>query len=337
MISQLHDTGTLLFPLLGKGGFGGQYGNFDFATAHSFGELLDIYWHDGVATPAVLGVGIITLLAVLARAYKDRRNDVLFLLLPALLLANLALCIGTGGVGLNRYSYPAEASALAGALAFGLSALAPVLSRQRSSDATTHFWGLTLIAGLGACLALHVYFVEKYVAQAIRNVGMAALGPALRPAMLYSELEKNDHEAERQIRRLQAALPEGTALLERLDLPFLLDFRRNPIVIADWPGGASPWPGLPLFHGPESLATYLLSQNLRYVAYAYKNEALFPESDRDSILRDPWTQADAKAAWDFQRNLAALMQTRHLLYDDGTRAIIDLGAPGDSAPGSGNG
>src|SRR5262249_35945337 len=65
-------------------------------------------------------------------------------------------------------------------------------------------------------------------------------------------------------RRLQEAVPPGAAILARLDRPFVLDFRRNPVLIIDFPGGASLAPGLPFFQGGEAVARYLTSQGIRW-------------------------------------------------------------------------
>ena len=62
--------------------------------------------------------------------------------------------------------------------------------------------------------------------------------------------------------KMQESIPKGETLLTRLETPFLLNFKRNKIFIADWPGGASPPPGMPLFKGSEPLADYLTSQLL---------------------------------------------------------------------------
>ena len=72
---------------------------------------------------------------------------------------------------------------------------------------------------------------------------------------------------------MQQSIPQGETVLARLAYPFLLDFKRNRIFIADWPGGASLPPGMPSFKGAEALANYLISKSIRYVAYSYANEA----------------------------------------------------------------
>ena len=127
---------------------------------------------------------------------------------------------------------------------------------------------------------------------------------------------------------MQGAIPRGATILERLDYPFLLDFGRNNVLIADWPGEVSLSPGMPVFKGPESLANYLLDASIRYVAYAYADEAEFPAAEVGRILhRGAWLETEARMALDFQDNLDKLMQTRRLAYKDDARVVIDLAEP----------
>jgi len=101
------------------------------------------------------------------------------------------------------------------------------------------------------------------------------------------------------------------------------------VLIADYPGAAGPPPGMPTFEGPEKLAAYLLGASVRYVAYAYADEAEYRQSERAGLPDTPWVQLDWKLAYDFQDNVAALMRTRRLLFRDDERAVIDLAEPAD--------
>src|SRR5262249_32673591 len=102
------------------------------------------------------------------------------------------------------------------------------------------------------------------------------------------------------------------------------------------PGGASPPPGMPVFRGPEPLASYLLTHGIRFVAYSYGNEALFPKSEKEQLLQSPWVQGAARAAFAFQDSLLELMRSRRLRFDDGERAMIDLAEHRTGATGEVN-
>jgi hypothetical protein len=128
--------------------------------------------------------------------------------------------------------------------------------------------------------------------------------------------------------RMLEAVPEGAVLLARLRYPFVLDFTRHTILVANYPGGSSPPPGMPFFLGGEPLARYLCRQSVRYVAYSYRKEANFSREAFEHRL-DPgqftWTRAQALHALDFQDNLTELGRTRRRIFDDGDVFVLDLG------------
>jgi hypothetical protein len=135
----------------------------------------------------------------------------------------------------------------------------------------------------------------------------------------------SDKEAA-QYSRMQMSVPGGETILERLTKPFLLDFKRNRIFIVDYPGGASPPPGMPLFKGPEMLADYLISKSIRYVAYSYADEAGFRRKNFNSRLNSPWPliTTEAEHTFAFQSDLKKLGETRKRIYDDGDIFVLDL-------------
>jgi hypothetical protein len=128
--------------------------------------------------------------------------------------------------------------------------------------------------------------------------------------------------------KMQDAVPEGAVLLARLRYPFVLDFTRQTILIANYPGGSSPPPGMPFLRGGEPLARYLCTQSVRYVAYSYRTEANFTRARHEYRLAPgalPWNQAQAKHTLDFQANLTELGRTRRRIFDNGDVFVLDLG------------
>src|SRR4028118_678173 len=102
------------------------------------------------------------------------------------------------------------------------------------------------------------------------------------------------------------SVPQKSIVLTRLDNPFLMNFKKHTIWIADYPGGASLPPGMPSFKGEEALADYLLSQSIRYVAYSYANEANFPRKSLEVLLRlegSFWQKNQALNTVEFQESL----------------------------------
>ena len=328
MFANLRDTGTAMYPVFGNGFYASRYGDYPpvwtlVTPAEQFRILLHESWTLG---PRLLASGLFFVLALRVSTRSADRGSaggrrgaamltLYFLLACLVMLATIAT--GTAMQDLMRYGYPGMAAMLVVALYY----MAVAGSRVTRGEAA---------AAVVACLVVvagNVHGLVQYYGHAVANLGMAVLGPGFRPAMLVGVLT-HDGGAERQaVLRMQQAIPAGTPLLERLDYPFVLDFRRNDVLVADWPGAVSLPPGMPMFQGPEKLAAYLLGVSIRYVAYSYANESKFPASEASQLPDETWILRDAKLAFDFQDNLAALMQTRRLIFKDDTRAVIDLAEP----------
>jgi hypothetical protein len=137
-----------------------------------------------------------------------------------------------------------------------------------------------------------------------------------------------DTPAERAaIRAIQARVPPRAILITRLTKPYLLDFTRNTVLLNDWPGGASPPPGLPSFQGPEALSRYLTSVGVRYLAYSYRDEAGYPAASVTERLKPStpeWIRNQTRYALDFQSAAKALGDLRARVADDGATLVVDL-------------
>jgi hypothetical protein len=121
------------------------------------------------------------------------------------------------------------------------------------------------------------------------------------------------------------SVPEKSIVLTRLDNPFLMNFKKHTIWIADLPGVASLPPGMPSFKGEETLADYLVSHSIRYVAYSYANEANFTRDYFEPrLMPSSWVKNQALNALEFQDSLQKLGKTRKRIYDDGQNFVIDL-------------
>jgi hypothetical protein len=327
MFANLHETGTAMYPVFGNGYYASRYGNYPpvwtlVPPAEQFRILLHESWTLG---PRLLASGLFFVLALRASTRSADRGAAgrpgaamltLYFLLACLVMLT-TIAAGTAMQDLMRYGYPGMAAMLA--VAFYYMAVAG--SRVTRGEAA---------AAVAACLVVvagNVHGVVQYYGHAVANLGMAVLGPGFRPAMLVGVLTHDDGAERQAVLRMQQAIPAGAPVLERLDYPFVLDFHRNDVLVADWPGVVSPPPGMPMFQGPEKLAAYLLGVSVRYVAYAYANESKFPASEASQLPDEIWILRDAKLAFDFQDNLAALMQTRRLVFKDDTRAVIDLAEP----------
>lgn len=301
MINHLHSSGTLLYPLFGRGYEGSQYGSFASPWA-------DLTWQNALHA-ALKNLVRNTYLVPLVIAtfcyvrWKDKQNvsagplAVLFGSVSAFLGLLLMIAIPAYGV---RYA-------------------APILFGAFMALAVRRFTSLRLLAllfAVGLIFASGDSNLFSRLTRCSKNIAQAAKTPVYAPSA----------EELASYRGLQAAVPPGAVLLARLSLPMLLDFNRNTVYVIDWPGGASPAPGLPSFKGGEALAEYLRSKSIRYVAYSYGNEANF-QKERWKIRLESdniWVVTQARHAFDFQDNLMELGSTRRRIYDDGKHFVLDL-------------
>jgi hypothetical protein len=128
-------------------------------------------------------------------------------------------------------------------------------------------------------------------------------------------------------RRLSTAIPKEGGVLVRIDKPFLLSPLGNNVFIADYPGSASPAPGIPFGEGPENLRNYLLSKGINYLVWSYGNWANFSRHMYGYRLGDQensWIRSEAKLAFDFQDNVEQLRKKYKNIYDMDGIVIIDL-------------
>ena len=317
ILANFRDVGTALFPALGRGYHASRYGTYPTPW-----QLAPASNYLGVLLRTGRIIVLQSLLAWLLFALAAARGPATmvasgFLLASVVLL--LAVAVGTGlDVHFPRYAYPGVAAALlVAAYRFTIVASPATLAGRTKTAAVA---GICFVA-----VSVGYHGVFQYYGHAVTNLGMAVLGPAFRPAMLAYVISHDNAAVPRAIARMQDAVPAGATILERLDYPFLMDFRRNNVFVADYPATTSLPPGMPAFQGPEKLASYLLGVSIRYVAYAYADQARFPDWETSLYnTGDPWIDFETKLAFDFQHNLAALMQTRRLVYKDDERVVIDL-------------
>jgi hypothetical protein len=307
--------------VLGKGFHASRYGSYP--TAWELAPDSD-YLGTLLRTARIVVLRLLLAGAALAFFWRSLERPAAALTLGFLLASaalTLAVAIGTGlEEQFPRYAYPGVAAALL-VMAYRC---AVVISRAPRTVASFVRASVMAVAGFIAVVS-GSHGLALYYGHAMTNLGMAVLGPAFRPAMLAYIVSHDDGAEPRMIARMQQAVPAGATILERVDYPFLMDFRRNTVFVVDWPAASSLPPGMPAFLGPEKLAAYLLGVSIRYVAYAYADQARFPDWDRKLFCTgDRWVDLDAKLALDFQHNLTALMQTRRLVYKDDERAVIDL-------------
>jgi len=322
MVSLYRSNGTPLYPLLGRGFQGSAYG-----TYWSPGLSLTLSSAIGLLPPTLFDPRTIPLLVLglgaWVRSELGTRRWFLLAWAAAAAIAMFPISFTlSGAVETFRYSYAFLYAAVFTLLLFAFPA-------SRGSIRPRVRWRPVRAVGVLAIVLLllaHSQTMWTYCA-GLWTAASQGVKDSQNPSFMLRYV--------RRYARLQEAVPEGATVLTRLQYPFLLDFKRNRIFIADYPGGSSPPPGMPLFQGSERLADYLCRRPIRFVAYSYRNEAGFYDGlfkERLTSSTEPWLRLQALHTQDFQRNLAELGRTRKSLFDDGDVFLLDLGTSSDGRP-----
>jgi len=316
MISMYQSSGTLLYPILGRGYHGSVYGNYllpssGLTISKVPNMLISILF--SVDFLAVLLLGFIIIVQQRQKLIC-RESPISFVISAGLGTVSLALV--TGGFEVpyksfsSRYSFSFVAPTVIILLTMVLNDLLGEnrfkLKRFNSAIAALFFTSILLIS---------------FNAKDSYTAGLHNIKLGLKNVPIVS-----NHEVEQYTKMLQA-IPKGETILTRMQKPFLLDFSRNRVFIVDLPGGASLPPGMPAFKGSEALANYLTSKSIRYVGYSYASEAGFSKKEFGGRLRSiapVWLRTVARHSFDFQENLKALGKTRKRIYDDGNKFVLDL-------------
>ncbi len=299
MISMYQSSGTFLYPLLGKGYHQSAYKDslcaYCWLTLFKAVELLLKHLTDDFSI--ALGALGVFYLAFRQRAIVGR-EAVLSLLVGAL-FGHVVMTLATGEFQ-SRYSFP---FLLAGVLIL----ITETASRQETPGQRK--WAPLITAGV----AVFVVGTCWHDSRTMYAECVLSAKEGLKHVSLVSEQELAAYQT------LQQSIPPGDVLLARLEKPFLLNFKRNPVLAVDW-ASVSPPPGLPFSRGSEPLARYLGSQSIRYVAYSYGGEA-----DRRKLPANfPSMDIYLRYSYDFEDNMEGLGKTRKHIYDDGNSFLLDL-------------
>jgi hypothetical protein len=309
MIAMYQSSATLLYPLLGKGYHASAYGSYihkNFTLVQALkviiGSVIDIYEFSLV----LLGFVI---LRWRNWTISGREAPLSFLISALTIMPVIGL--STGGSDSYRYGFPVISAAIIVLMA---GALAQTEVRKKRKFSNTNYILIVMVVA-GIMIGNNITNTKNRYSAFADNIKAGIDGVSMISQQQIAQYIK-----------MQESIPEGETLLTRLKKPFLLNFKRNTIFIADWPGGASPPPGMPLFKGSEPLADYLTSQSLKYVAYSYGTEAGYPKKSflKPGKNTNYWIDNQIKNTLDFEASLKELGNTRKRVYDDGDILILDL-------------
>lgn len=316
MISMYQSSGTLLYPLLGKGWHGSVYGTFLLPTAGLTSSWVYRIIRYHLTSPYIVSLMLLGSVSFSRRCDQPGARWASLSAAVSALLGALIISVATGGRGGDRFYFSFVVAAITVLMIIAMSGA----RREAKGRFANYTFALVAVLTAGIVIgsnwhSMLWFYPKSQYAKCIWNIKASTKNLPLIPK----------REVARHI-RMQQSIPEGEVVLARLATPFLLDFKRNKIFVIDIPGGASPPPGMPSFKGPEALADYLTSNSVRYVAYSYAKQAFFARERFGDRLRsgNPWVRTEAEHTFDFQDNIVKLGQTRSRIYDDGYIFVLDL-------------
>jgi hypothetical protein len=305
MIAQHATSGTYFYPLLGKGFHYSSYGLYP--PPSGFNPKIILH--------KVLPFNIPLLVILVLEWFwgeDDEQTRAIVALTAATLVASVFVGIATGGDSVRRYNYPAIVPSIL--------LLFVVFSRRVNHLPQAGKWRLlqTCSAVLAVATAFYIglnSWTHEYRRTA-ENLHATFTSYSIVPLSTRLEYAVMEH-----------AIPTDASAIVTVDDTFLLDYRTHHLNIADFPGAASLPPGWPGRSDGEALASYLLSQNIRYLAHSYSRDDA-DQSHLIAVMHDQsitqWIRSEDEMMLDSHRQYADLARTRRHLYDDGSIYVLDL-------------
>ena len=325
MIAMRSTSGTFFYPVLGRG--------FHYDSYYKLGALhaLTLPDHDILRSLELLAVELLFLLILLYQRKRDETTEqisgvvVASSLVLASITGTIVMHFATGGDSAIRYNFPC----LFPATLLMYLLFAVFVGRYPRSVVTRVALGFSLIPLVTT--AHRLAFSQTYGRyHPVTEAGALARNfvAGFQSTPMPNEAARGDYDA------LERAIPQGSATLTTLTTPYFLDFSKQTIYLAGFPGAASPPDGWPVLGSGDDLARYLLAHSVRYLAYSYGDSANDPDTFLRFMHQSPETSNVIKnetfLILQAHRQYADLAKTRKHLYDDGRIYLLDLAQP---APG----
>jgi hypothetical protein len=295
--------GTFQYPLLGRGNHGSAYGTF---TQNS--DIFDFRFVKSLITPILYAptssillscASILVIWLWFSSQMSKKDRHVVTYVLGLLFLFYVSFTIATDGYSIYRYIFPMLFSLFLYVLHF--------LIRERLQV-------VGIVLGLSLALSVsQLTFLNSGYSSIISRISLNGIS------------ESNVPNRKQQVDEIQKLLPRNSRVLLRTSFNFLFDFTGNDYQIADYPGAASPPPGLPNFGTKLAMENYLRSQGVEFVIFQYKG--LFEKenfSDRLANDYNRWLKAEAVNTFAFHERMMELSKDRTALYDDGEIFVLKI-------------
>jgi hypothetical protein len=256
-------AGTYLYPLFG---LGIHISAYHFIPVPAKLGTWALVFAVTAADTILLGLGAIVAWKLTPSWSAASRSAVMAYFLVTLLAIPITIH-GLGGQSADRYTAPFLIPALLLSLLIVLGADSSTPRRWRRIGIATQI-----------AAALYVFvFVGRYEYRTMRLLAYQSIGISVKPPMWMTPLNPTQlKQSFDDATRLQASIPAGAVALSATRLEFPFDFRRNTIDIADWPGLASPPPGLPLTADAAVQRQFLRDAGIQYLIYNVAKDCSIP-------------------------------------------------------------
>jgi hypothetical protein len=320
MLVNQAETGTMFFPVLGRGFHSSGYHQFLSSARIPLSQ---------VAKKVLPFCAPMVVIATVELFWgeRDEWTAGAVLLAAAAAIGSMVVGLATGGDSVRRYNYPCMLPAVL--LAFPVFCRRWNLRRARGASGGVAKLLPQAFAFVSAALAIYVgtnSWTHEY-----------GFIPVNIRAALQNDPIPTAPGSRQEYARIDAALPRDGGVLASVYYDFLIDYKGRQVLLADFPGAAGPRPGWPVNGSGEDLARYLEAHHIRYLVYSYAGKVGMPDAGIEQQLADPATtqviRAEALAAQVAHRQFAQLAASRKHLFDDGQIEVLDLETAGDSQEG----
>ena len=306
MISMYLSSGTPLYPLLGSGFHAPPDVMGPPWSELTLGGIRRLLVANCLSHPYFVPFLLLAAVNLAQRRPRPSGDEAPTAIYASGALVAIMLCVAFDNSGI-RYISSILFAGMTALLIRALAGRAPL-----GAESPLRRLNIALAVGL-VCITLAGELALRY----------GRIGRNIRQGLSGSTLVSGD--TVERYRRAQLVVPAGEVIVTRLEVPFVLDFSRNPIYLVDYPGGAGLPPELPSFNGGEAVADYLMSHDIRYVAYSYATEAGFTRELYAGRLTGSYlVRTLTRLTFDFQENLDELGGSRRRIYDDGQIVVLDL-------------
>lgn len=323
MIAMRHESGTLLFPLLGYG--------VDYSSYGHFINLAKFSGTRAIARVFLQAAVLLTLAGVQYSAgIRETRFRLSFSILLAAAFAITAFNYESGGDYIWRYNFPQFLTAIL--IFFTAAAGARDTNLDTDPIKLAH---AVAAASLVACIFYYdvagghftpFYEMSNEILQYPCDLKASLSGQRLVSPQVRAEY-----------RAMEKGLPPNSVSLDDTARTFLLKDRMGKrFLIDDWPGAAGPRPGWPYSKDPEAVTNYLGQSSVHYIVFDYAYAAWVDMHSCQALVNQThYSQLDHALEllmFVTHHQFERLRATHRSLYDDGKIAIIDLSSTAAPTP-----